>query len=473
MLASIPTTYSPQPGQRAYQPHGAALSLLYDRAPEIVLSGPAGTGKSRACLEKLHLCAVKYPKMRGLIIRKTRESLSEAALVTYEDKVLPEYSAIADGPRRNFRQVYTYPNRSQIVVGGLDKPGKVMSTEYDMIYVQEAVELDLADWLALTTRLRNNVMPYQQLVADCNPDAPTHWLWLRAQSGLARMLHSRHEDNPRLFRSGQLTEEGRIYIERLDRLGYLNAETGEVEGTEYQRLRLGLWVQATGLIYGVWSDGPADGNVTEAADYVEGGGSIIWGVDDGYVGRRDGATGQWTADSHPRVFGVYQLRRDGVICRFAESYQAETLSDAHVADALCLPHTYEWVRVAMDADKLAKPLDVIWSARRRDNLRDTFYPLPDYAVVDKSAAELKGRLHAAQIYTRNGPADVEESIKEKRRALALDQNGRRRFLVHPRCKDYRAEMASYRRDPNGRVIKAFDHGPDEGRYVVWTLRHGA
>ena len=131
------------------------------------------TGKSRACLEKLHLCAQKYPRMRGLIIRKTRESLSEAALVTYEDKVLPERSPIAEGPRRNFRQVYTYPNGSQIVVGGLDKPGKVMSTEYDMIYVQEAVELDLVDWLALTTRLRNNVMPYQQLIADCNPDAPT------------------------------------------------------------------------------------------------------------------------------------------------------------------------------------------------------------------------------------------------------------------------------------------------------------
>ena len=27
-----------------------------------------------------------------------------------------------------------------------------------MIYVQEATELDLADWLALTTRLRNGVI---------------------------------------------------------------------------------------------------------------------------------------------------------------------------------------------------------------------------------------------------------------------------------------------------------------------------
>jgi hypothetical protein len=99
------------------------------------------------------------------------------------------------------------------------------------------------------------------------------------------------------------------------------------------------------------------------------------------------------------------------------------------------------------------------------------YPRPEYAVVDKSAAELKGRLHAAQIYTRNGPADVEESIKELRRALALDANGRRRVRVHPRCRNLRAEMASYRRDANGKIVKAFDHSVDALRYGVWTRRY--
>jgi hypothetical protein len=438
MLVSTPTRYSPRPEQRPYQPFGTALELLYHRGPEIVLSGPAGTGKSRACLEKLHLCAQKYPRMRGLIIRKTRESLSEAALVTYEDKVLPENSPIAEGPRRNFRQVYTYPNGSQIVVGGLDKPGKIMSTEYDMIYVQEAVELDLVDWLALTTRLRNNVMPYQQLLADCNPDAPTHWLWVRSQSGLCTMVHTRHEDNPQLFNqeTGAPTEIGRIYLERLDRLGYRNAETGEIEGTEYFRLRKGQWVQATGLIFGVWSDGPSDGNVTDAAEYLEGAGSVLWFVDDGYVGKRDPASGAWTADSHPRVFVLAQLRHDGSVHVFAESDQVGVLSNDHIDDVLKLP-----------------------------------YPHPEYAVVDKSAAELKGRLHAASIYTRNSPSDVEESIKELRRALAADTNNRRRVRVHPRCKNLRAEMASYRRDGNGKIVKAFDHSIDALRYGVWALRY--
>lgn len=418
------TRTAPRHSQRAYTAYGASARLWASRVPEIVISGPAGTGKSRACLEKLHWCALKYHGMRGLIIRKTRESLSEAALVTFEEKVLPEFSPMKDGPRRNFRQVYRYPTTSEIVVGGLDKPGKIMSTEYDLIYVQEATELDLDDWQALTTRLRNNVMPYQQLLADCNPDAPTHWLWLRSLAETTLMLHSRHEENPRLWRNGDWTAEGRDYLATLDRL----------TGVDRARFRFGQWVQASGLVYDVWSDSE---NVTEAADHIPDGGDLLWGVDDGYAGQRDVATGLYSAESHPRVIGLYQIRPDGTICRFAETYAVKTLSERQIADTLALG-----------------------------------YPLPDYAVVDSSAAELRGRLQDADIPAFGGTHGVEEGIKELRRRIAPDAQGRRLFLVHPRCVQFRAEMASYRRDPStGKPIKQFDHGPDEARMIAWKLRY--
>src|SRR5579871_192987 len=200
------------------------------RAKEVVLSGPAGTGKSRACLEKLHICAEKYAKMRGLIVRKTRESLTESALVTWEKKVVPAGHAALTAVRRNFRQGYQYPNGSEIVVGGMDKPSKVMSTEYDLIFVQEGIELAEGDWEALTTRLRNGKMPFQQLIGDTNPDSPTHWLKRRADAGQTVLLESRHEDNP------TVTPE---YLATLDAL----------TGARRLRLRFGKWVQAEGQVY--------------------------------------------------------------------------------------------------------------------------------------------------------------------------------------------------------------------------------
>jgi phage terminase large subunit len=224
---------TPQEEQAAYEPHGAARELLHCRDPEVLIAGPSGTGKSRACLEKLNACAEKYSTMRALIVRKTRESLSETGLVTFEDIVLGRAHPLTLGPGRHNRQVYAYPNGSEIVVGGMDKPQKVMSADYDLIYVQEATELEENDWEMLTTRLRHGAMPYQQLLADCNPSAPTHWLKRRADRGTTLLLDSRHKDNP------SVTPD---YLAKLDAL----------TGVRHRRLRLGQWVAAEGIVYDGW-----------------------------------------------------------------------------------------------------------------------------------------------------------------------------------------------------------------------------
>ena len=209
--------------------------------PEIVVSGPAGTGKSRACLQRLHADLQRYPGARALMLRKTRVSLTQSALVTFERDVLPAGSPVAMGASRGTRQGYQYPNDSLLVVVGLDIPSRVMSSEYDLIYIQEATELDENEWEYLTTRLRNGRMPCQQLIADCNPDRPTHWLKARCDSGRCRMLESRHEDNPLLWDdgNGRWTEAGTSYIARLDAL----------TGARRERLRYGRWAAAEGLVY--------------------------------------------------------------------------------------------------------------------------------------------------------------------------------------------------------------------------------
>src|SRR5690348_14956184 len=116
--ATTPRRSDPAAARR-YKARGAALKLWTDRRPEVLVSGPAGTGKSRACLEKIHACCLRWPGCRWLIVRKTRESLTESALVTFEEKVLPESSPIKAGPQRRLRQAYRYANGSEVVVGGL------------------------------------------------------------------------------------------------------------------------------------------------------------------------------------------------------------------------------------------------------------------------------------------------------------------------------------------------------------------
>lgn len=221
-----------------YWPRGAARELFLRRDPEILLYGPAGTGKTLACLMKLHLAAGKYPGMRALIVRKTNTALAGSAVVTYERKVLGSgvlnrYGVRYFGGSKRRPPQYEYPNGSVIVIGGIDNPDKILSAEFDLVYVNEATELAQEDWEMLSGRLRHGVMPYQQLIADCNPGSPRHWLKHRCDLGKTVALFSRHEDNPALYdeRAGTWTEQGEDYLARLDTL----------TGVRYRRLRLGEW----------------------------------------------------------------------------------------------------------------------------------------------------------------------------------------------------------------------------------------
>lgn len=234
-------TDTPTPEQRPYKPRGSALNLLYAKDPEVIMVGPAGTGKSRANLEKMNIVASKYANARLLMVRKTLKSLRQSAMVTFENAVLPQDTPVYF---HGGDYEYRYPNGSVLVCGGMDKASKIMSTDYDVIYVMEATELTEDDWEQLTTRCRYGKVPYQQVIADCNPDSPYHWLKRRIDKGMTLGLTSLHHDNPILWDDikQEWTERGKAYMTILDRL----------TGVRKQRLRFGQWAAAEGMVYDAW-----------------------------------------------------------------------------------------------------------------------------------------------------------------------------------------------------------------------------
>lgn len=222
---------------------GGAQSLMKYRGPEVVISGPAGTGKSRAALTKVHLALLLKAGARALMVRKTAKSLSASTVITYREKVAKEalesgavtfYGGSSQEPA-SFR----YDNGSVLVLGGMDNSDKVLSTEYDLILVDECNQLTEEDWNTLLSRLRNGVLSYQQLIGCCNPDRPAHWILSRARTTL-KHIYSRHVDNPAYFRDdGTPTPAGEAYM------GLLAGLTG----IKRARLLDGRWAAAEGVIY--------------------------------------------------------------------------------------------------------------------------------------------------------------------------------------------------------------------------------
>jgi PBSX family phage terminase large subunit len=304
---------SPRSEKAPYRPYGGALQAWRSGAREVLLCGPADTGKSRLWLEKLHYCADKYPHMRGLIVRKTRKSLSQSAMVTYEQKVLPLGWMDRLIHFNTTDQQYEYPNGSIVAIAGMDDADKVQSSEWDFIYPQEATELSENDWEILTKCLRNDVMPYQQIGGDANPSYPTHWLKKRCDAGKTLMLYSHHEDNP------TITPE---------RIAVLQA----LSGIRYLRLYKGLWVAAEGMVYDEWESARHKVSTPQLIEwevfYANGTlnrqviRQLVAGVDWGY--------------SNPGVIVVFGVDSDGRMYLLREVYHTRQTDDWWLDQALLL-----------------------------------------------------------------------------------------------------------------------------------------
>ena len=206
------------------------------------------TGKTVGALYKIHRLLCKYPESRALVARKTNTALAGSAMVTYRDNIKRNRTDIHwFGGNKVEPAAFRYSNGSQMIVNGLDKPEKVQSAEFDWAYLNEATECDLENIEFVRMRLRPRTgsspdIPYRQLIMDCNPGPPTHWLNQRMNAGITTRFLSRHEDNPRYFdvATQDWTEDGREYI-----FGIL----GGLSGVRLARYRYGIWAAAEGTVF--------------------------------------------------------------------------------------------------------------------------------------------------------------------------------------------------------------------------------
>ncbi len=219
-----------------FRGNNARLQSSCDR--EMILSGPSETGKTIACLQHLDTLARTHPQARGAIVRKVRADMSSTVLDVFKREFVDRLGDITLFGGENV-EFYEWPNGARVFVGGMDRPGKVLSGALDFAYVNQAEELHLEDWETLSTRTSGRagkIIP-GLLFGDCNPGPAYHWI---KQRPALMMLETRHEDNPALFDAeGAITERGQQAFITLDAL----------TGTRYLRLRKGLWVNAEGVVY--------------------------------------------------------------------------------------------------------------------------------------------------------------------------------------------------------------------------------
>ena len=294
-VAAPADIFDTENGKATIKFYGGNLDFIRDKSDEVMIHGPAETGKTLAALWKIHRCALKYDNASLVIARKILSDTYSTVLQTYEKKVLgnPRWWGVEPyGGEKP--QWFDYPNGARVWITGLDKSSKVLSSEHDIIYINQAEQVELDEWETLTTRVtgRAGNMPYSQLIGDMNPSYPTHWPYHRESLS---MHYSRHKDNPTLYHpeTGEITERGKATMAVLERL----------TGVRRDRLLDGKPARAEGVIVDEYNESIHriyEDEVPEIKRWVG-------GVDWGYT--NPGVLGIWGLDNDDNMYLMGQVYR--------------------------------------------------------------------------------------------------------------------------------------------------------------------
>lgn len=405
-------------------------SFLAGELPKsLLVSGPAGTGKTFAILRFLHRLSLCNAGLRFLIGRATRSALTESVLVTYEQEILPStgHEWMAAGVQRRFRQLYRYPNGTEWVLGGLDNAARVLSTAWDGAFINEATEAteDAVETLSSRMARPGRHPGLGLLLMDCNPADPMHWLKVASDAGRVVRWETSHEANPRLFDGTDWTAEGRTYLDRLSTL----------TGTRFRRLRMGEWAAGEGAWFAAYDDAA---DVHTSADFISGAGPVHLAID--CNGKHIGAV--W--------FQVRNSDSTPYISIFADYYNDEPTRHArqHAASILKISH------------------DRCGHAISRDNISGDPSGSSHTGVNTTVSAEyLKAGLPFNHWPKRPG------SVLDGLNLIESFLGGN--LHVHPRCAATRSALLNFRRKrSNGQWIDVPEDPQHPHEDVIEALRGG-
>lgn len=250
---------------------------------------------------------LKYPGATGLMMRKTRQSMTNST-VLYFEREIARGTCLHVGSKNRFE----YPNGSILAYGGMaddEQREQIRSIGQqggvDMVWMEEANRFTEDDFNEILARLRGTAAPWRQVMLTTNPGAPTHWIKRRLiDQGEAHTYYSAAADNK------HNPDEYQSIL-------------AHMTGVQYQRLVLGQWVQAEGAVYSTWD---ASKMVVDDEQLRE------WGVIEGYASRlavlnrkvirkvlclvdwgftAPGVILVLAVDNDDRVFIVYQVIRTG------------------------------------------------------------------------------------------------------------------------------------------------------------------
>lgn len=167
----------------------------------ILNQGGSRSSKTYSILQLLIVIALKYRKHIS-IIRKSFPTLRGSVMRDWLD-IMISMEIYDENNHSKTENIYKFDNGSIIEFFSLDDSQKIRGRKRDILYINEANEIDFESWIQLKMRTREKVL------IDYNPSEIDHWTYDILKEKTSILIKSTYKDNP------FLTEEQVKYIENL------------------------------------------------------------------------------------------------------------------------------------------------------------------------------------------------------------------------------------------------------------------
>lgn len=211
------------------------------KATTIVNVGGARSSKSYSICQYLIRKLSEEPGCQIAVLRTTYPALrrtcmdGSAGILT----LLKEYGIYNNGTHNKTFSTFEL-GKSKIQFISMDEPGKIRSSEFNYVWMEEADQFSYDDYITLKLRLSGPTRTKNKLLLSLNPIDENNWIprkLLERKDGKFRedveLIHSTYLDNPYLSKE---------YVEIL---------TGLINQSEnhYRVFVLGEWGMVEGVIY--------------------------------------------------------------------------------------------------------------------------------------------------------------------------------------------------------------------------------
>ena len=242
------------PDLYAFESENCMEVVHYAGKTPLVVSGPTRCAKTLRILEMIVGLHMENKGFRSLVLRSDAVDLEETVrrdlrdvLFKYnlEDPLSP-ISAEGRGGAQNFKGLAI--NEGEMVLGGMNRPGRVLGTSYNLIFCSQIEQFTEEQFNFLLTRCAGDCDNWFDddgnrrglLIADANPDTSDHWILEYEAAGKLVLLNFSFDDNPLYHRKGKRTEAGETVINQLDT---------SLTGIYHDRFFKGIWCSVEGRVF--------------------------------------------------------------------------------------------------------------------------------------------------------------------------------------------------------------------------------